>query len=335
MATGEQPFSGETMTSVSYKVVHTDPIPPSKLNPAVPSGLEAVILKCLAKNPAERHQIGDDLARALSAQRSKSAGPSQEVPAHTTLAADATIEATPSLRVRRAAQAAEAAATPIQVPAPPTRQRSNLVLIAAALVVLAIANGIAWFGLHRSQPVPATPATPSPTATQPAAASEPGPAAPAAMSISKPSPATLKEQPAPTVSAPAPVPTVSKAAAAVDFNPKMLDPKQNTRLKLDLSKVPVAFPFTVQLDGKIYYRGTAGNKQDFDTLYAPPGVHELRITVGTGSRAKTSNTVSGDFAAKKRMSLKVELRPAPTGSAAALDSAMQVVASLKQDRFFF
>ena len=36
MATGEQPFPGETMTAVSYKVVHTDPVPPRKLNPSIP-----------------------------------------------------------------------------------------------------------------------------------------------------------------------------------------------------------------------------------------------------------------------------------------------------------
>ena len=28
MATGEQPFPGETMTTVSYKIVHTEPVPP-------------------------------------------------------------------------------------------------------------------------------------------------------------------------------------------------------------------------------------------------------------------------------------------------------------------
>ena len=36
LATGEQPFPGETMTAVSYKVVYTEPIPPAKLNPAIP-----------------------------------------------------------------------------------------------------------------------------------------------------------------------------------------------------------------------------------------------------------------------------------------------------------
>ncbi len=243
----------------------------------------------------------------------------------TIVAADATIDATPSLRARRAAEAAEATATHTTVPAPPpVKQRSNIALVAAALVVLAIANGIAWFGLHRSQPAPAAPAVASPTSASLATPS------------AKPSPATVKEQgaPQPPSSESAPTPTASKAAT-VDFNPKTLDPKQNTRLKFDLIKVPAKFAFTVQMDGKIYYKGTAGNKQDFDTLFVPPGVHELRITVGTGSGAKTSNTVSGDFVAKKRMSLKIELRPAPAASAATLDAATQVVATLKQDRFFF
>ena len=60
LATGEQPFPGETMTAVSYKVVYTEPIPPSKLNLAIPAGLECVILKCLAKNPGNRYQTGEE-----------------------------------------------------------------------------------------------------------------------------------------------------------------------------------------------------------------------------------------------------------------------------------
>ena len=49
----------------SYKVVHTDAVPPRQLNPALPAKLENLILKCLAKNPAERYQTGEELARDL------------------------------------------------------------------------------------------------------------------------------------------------------------------------------------------------------------------------------------------------------------------------------
>ena len=69
LSTGEQPFPGETMTAVSYKVVHTEPVPPARFNRAVPAGLDAAILKCLAKSPADRYQTGEELAGALAALR--------------------------------------------------------------------------------------------------------------------------------------------------------------------------------------------------------------------------------------------------------------------------
>src|SRR6202047_2619721 len=69
MATGEYAFSGESVTAVSYKVVHTEPVPPRKLNPSIPAKLESVILKCLAKSPDDRYQTGEELARDLGALR--------------------------------------------------------------------------------------------------------------------------------------------------------------------------------------------------------------------------------------------------------------------------
>ena len=343
MTTGEQPFAGETMTSVSYKVVHTDPIPPSKLNPAISSGLEAVILKCLAKNPSDRFQTGDDLARALGALRSgaHATGLGQPARVMATGVSDATIEATPSLRPQNTVQSSVVTDSPAAVTstvvanAAPLKSRNNTTLIVGALVVLAIANGIAWFGFHRRS-------GPSATVTQsqaPLQQTSPASVVPGA-AAAKPSAAVVKSSAPPNASvSAAPAPPAAAASrpvvAPVDFDPKALDGKLNTRLKLDLSKIPPTFPFQIQMDGKLYFKGTAGKKADFDALFAPPGVHEIRITVGSGSDAKTSNIVSADFVAKKRMSLKVDLRPSPAGSATSLDPATKVVATLKQDWLFF
>jgi serine/threonine-protein kinase len=70
MATGDKPFSGDSILSVQYKVVNTEPVPPRKLNPAMPRELESIILKCLAKDPAERYQSGEQLAMDLRASAS-------------------------------------------------------------------------------------------------------------------------------------------------------------------------------------------------------------------------------------------------------------------------
>ncbi len=69
LATGDRPFTGETVMAVSYKIVHTEPVPPRKINPAVPRDLENVILKCMEKDPAERYQSGEALARDLRSMR--------------------------------------------------------------------------------------------------------------------------------------------------------------------------------------------------------------------------------------------------------------------------
>jgi serine/threonine-protein kinase len=69
MATGDKPFTGDTLMAMSYKIVHTNPIPPRKLNPAISRGFELVLLKCMQKDPAERYQNGEELAQDLRALR--------------------------------------------------------------------------------------------------------------------------------------------------------------------------------------------------------------------------------------------------------------------------
>jgi serine/threonine protein kinase len=69
MATGDKPFSGDTITAVSYKIVHTEPIPPRTLNRAISPAFESVLLKCLQKDPNERYQSGELLAQDLGKLR--------------------------------------------------------------------------------------------------------------------------------------------------------------------------------------------------------------------------------------------------------------------------
>lgn len=67
LATGDKPFAGDTITAVSYKIVHSEPAPPRRINPAVPVALERIIMKCLEKDPATRYATGEALAADLAA----------------------------------------------------------------------------------------------------------------------------------------------------------------------------------------------------------------------------------------------------------------------------
>ena len=64
-ATGQVPFQGDDAISVALKQVNEQPKPPSQLNPAVDPSLEAIILKCMQKNPADRFQTANELYRTL------------------------------------------------------------------------------------------------------------------------------------------------------------------------------------------------------------------------------------------------------------------------------
>ncbi|MGA6162891.1 Stk1 family PASTA domain-containing Ser/Thr kinase [Amycolatopsis magusensis] len=72
LITGEPPFTGDSPVAVAYQHVREDPNPPSSVNPAVSPELDAVVLKALAKGPANRYQsaaeMRSDMVRTLSGQ---------------------------------------------------------------------------------------------------------------------------------------------------------------------------------------------------------------------------------------------------------------------------
>ncbi len=67
MVTGDRPFAGANLSNILYMVLNQDPPPPSTLRPDCPPELEAVIRRCLAKEPGDRFQTAGDLAAALRA----------------------------------------------------------------------------------------------------------------------------------------------------------------------------------------------------------------------------------------------------------------------------
>jgi serine/threonine-protein kinase len=63
--TGYRPFQGNSAVTVSFKVVNRDPIPATLLDTELPAGLDHIIERAMAKDPAERYQRGADMVRDI------------------------------------------------------------------------------------------------------------------------------------------------------------------------------------------------------------------------------------------------------------------------------
>ena len=64
-ATGQLPFDGPDAVSVAMRQVNEAPLPPSQVKPDISPDLEAIIMKAMEKNPANRFQTVRDMKHAL------------------------------------------------------------------------------------------------------------------------------------------------------------------------------------------------------------------------------------------------------------------------------
>jgi beta-lactam-binding protein with PASTA domain/predicted Ser/Thr protein kinase len=67
MLTGRVPFDGDSPVAIAMKQVSESPPPPSSINPQVPPALDSVVLRALAKDPANRYQSAAEMHAALDA----------------------------------------------------------------------------------------------------------------------------------------------------------------------------------------------------------------------------------------------------------------------------
>ena len=65
--TGRRPFGGESLADILAQILRHDPPPPSHLNPACPPELDRIVLRLLAKDPAQRYQSAEEFLSELPA----------------------------------------------------------------------------------------------------------------------------------------------------------------------------------------------------------------------------------------------------------------------------
>jgi serine/threonine-protein kinase len=148
---GRPPFVGETAISLAYQHVREAPVPPSQHNPLIHPQIEAITLKALAKDKADRYQsareMKADIVRVLAGQGV--VAPLAGLPDETS-----PVTAEPAAQQTLVAAATGAAPQAAQPPAslepqdPPPARRRGLALLVGALVLLLLAGG--GYGIWRA-----------------------------------------------------------------------------------------------------------------------------------------------------------------------------------------
>jgi eukaryotic-like serine/threonine-protein kinase len=172
MLTGRPPFVADSPVAVAYLHVREEPTPPSRLKPEIGSGLEAAVLRALAKNRSARYQTAEELVSDLERGRtSRASGVSAAVAAHPT-------EASPAERTAVLPPAAPGAPARRSRRHGAPRRWAPWVVGMGVLLAVALITTLVLAGLSR-RPIrglgPASPSTPtsltspsrSPTTSEP------------------------------------------------------------------------------------------------------------------------------------------------------------------------
>ena len=192
MVTGVKPFTGDSITTLLYKILQEDPPPPSAVNRSLPPGLDYPVLKTLAKEPAARYPNCAQFLADLKNYPAVSGAVPLSGPSLEAMVVD---------REQLAREQATQLETGLLQWA---RERKSLLAVAAG-VLLALA-GVIWQLNRPPMPNPETPPertvapapapAPEPPATPPARQAVPPPASPPARSQTPPPAPTPRAQPA-------------------------------------------------------------------------------------------------------------------------------------------
>jgi serine/threonine-protein kinase len=328
LAAGQLPFDDESPLSVALKHISDAPPLPTSLNPKLPPDVESVILRAMAKDPADRFATAGDMAAALEtswSEGSLAGGSQSRKMAPPVLPAGVP----PATAVPQLTLPTSTAAAPLPTPEfdygenqPRPRFWRGWGLVAVTAVLLAIVVG-AWVFFSSSGNIPATPAvsiltpetafvpptatfspTPVPATATIMATATPTPEPPTATGTTPPSATpsltptipptpttTLTSTPTPSLT-PTPTPTSSPTptpAPAVEVAPTV---------------APAASPTPPSLTGKILFKtdragfvqiyqmeANGSNQLPFDTpsLYA-----ELEARLPFSSNQQEKIVVRGE-----------------------------------------
>src|SRR5437868_51671 len=155
LLTGSVPYNGDTPVEIAMKHLSATPEPPSVKRPDVPHALDSVVLRALAKDPADRYQSADEMDADLE-RVARGLSVSQETEdAATTVLRGADLAAAAPTMIQKAPTGITQIRPP--VPAPPrgyydydeSRRRGGTIWPWLLAVLLVAAAAIAGFFVYR------------------------------------------------------------------------------------------------------------------------------------------------------------------------------------------
>jgi serine/threonine-protein kinase len=313
MITGYRPFQGNSATTVCFKVVNRDPIPVTSFDADLPSELDEIITRAMAKNPAERFQSGAEMAEAIAAfcqnhtfsEKGKLSTAAPSVPPR---------PATGSFKTPGFSRSSKWPARRLS-----GRARSTLeerIYLGGAIALLCIASFVLYRGLASTLRRPLV--TPQAAAPQPTAPDHKS---------------TVNELPSAsraTVSMPPSHAIASGKATKIkrangDAGQKLpLESTQpasaeTTAMQLEIQHPFAAAELTVWLDNRAIYsrllRGEAARHalvfrqvrgHYSDSIQVPSGQHQIHVRVHTADDSyDQSKTISGSFTSQAQTTLHI------------------------------
>jgi len=164
LLTGKPPFEGDSPVSLAYQHVRAIPVPPSQVDPLVSTQMDAITLKALAKNSADRYQTAhdmyEDIGRLLAGQKVQAVVPppgDEEALTEVMDTPDKT-QVMPTAAAKAAPLPARALAT--QEEEQPSHLGRTIGIVVAAMLVIALVTTGVVYALNRNNQ-PAGSATPT------------------------------------------------------------------------------------------------------------------------------------------------------------------------------
>jgi len=307
MATGYRPFQGNSALTVSLKVVNRDPVPATVLDTDLPLGLDYILARALAKDPAQRYQRGMEMALDIQALREgrdprsrenppqAAAGGAQTANESTGSSALSPLGIAARPRISRRASHSENRGVELLL------QNMRKGSVAGALLLV----GLLVFGLRMAQfagPLPAPPENPATTKPPLPRAQEVAPVKTGATTMAK----------KPRKVASTTIPSSPEAAIPTSLpNPAMLEIEVEHKFAEARLSIWVddRLTYTHTLEGTdkkhlVVFHQVQGH--EFHAMQISPGKHLLRVQVASAAASYDQTaTITGEFGSGKEKMLHI------------------------------